>query len=131
MHSATKARILVVEDDFMNKVLVKEMLSLHGYTVIEASDGEEALAVVEGTAPDVVLMDLNMPKMDGVTATRLIKEKKGFEDLQIIALTASAMKGDEEMLLAKGFDGYVPKPIELSKLIAKVEEALKVERGGS
>lgn len=112
------SRVLVVEDDYMNMVLVKEMLTLHGYEVLEATTGVEAVDMAASERPDVIIMDLNLPEMDGVTATRIIKE--GLPDVPVVALTASAMKGDEEDVLAKGFDGYVPKPIELQRLLAAV-----------
>ena len=116
------AKVLVVEDDYMNMILVKEMLTLHGYEVLEATTGVEAVDMAASERPDVIIMDLNLPEMDGVTATRIIKE--GLPEVPVVALTASAMKGDEEDVLAKGFDGYVPKPIELERLLAAVSRGL-------
>ncbi len=129
--STDRPRVLVVEDNFMNKVLVREMLTLHGYEVIEAGTGKEAVELTSREAPDLILMDLHLPEMDGVTATRLIKEREELRMIPIVALTASAMKGDEETILSEGFDGYVPKPIELSKLLAVVGDALKRKDLGS
>ncbi len=123
--NASGAKILVVEDDFMNKVLVKEMLSLEGYVVLEASNGKEAIDIISAEKPDLILMDLNMPVMDGVTAARHIKKDEKFSSIPLLALTASAMKGDEQKILGEGFDGYVPKPIELKRLLDSVAEGLK------
>lgn len=117
-------RILVVEDNFMNKVLVREMLTLNGYEVLEAETGEEGVEMVVSERPDLVLMDINLPAMDGITATKCIKEREGFADTYVIAITAAAMKGDERDLIAKGFDGYVAKPIEMKKLLEAIEEGL-------
>ena len=117
-------KVLVVEDDFMNKVLVKEMLTLNGFIVVEAGDGKEAVAMAKSEAPDVILMDLHLPEMDGITAMKAIKDE-GLKT-PIIALTASAMIGDEEKILGHGFDGYVPKPIELKRLIESVSESIEV-----
>ncbi|MCK4738880.1 MAG: response regulator [Deltaproteobacteria bacterium] len=118
-------RVLVVEDDFMNKVLVKEMLTLNGFIVIEAGDGKEAVRMAVSESPDVILMDLHLPEMDGIRAMKTIKEDKG-QRMPIIALTASAMLGDEEKILNYGFDGYVPKPIELKRLVNSVKDAIKL-----
>ena len=119
-----RARILVVEDNEMNKVLVREILTLHGYEVIEAISGQEALEMISTHRPDIVLMDLNLPEMDGITATKIIKSDEESKNIPVIALTASAMKGDEERVLKEGFDGYVPKPIEMKKLLDSVSRGL-------
>ncbi len=118
-------KILVVEDNLMNKVLVKEILSVKGYQIIEAVTGKEAIEKTMAEKPDLILMDLQLPEMDGITATKLIKDKEEFKNIPVVALTASAMKGDEEKILKEGFDGYVPKPIEVKKLLDVVEENLK------
>ena len=118
------ARVLVVEDNFMNKVLVREMLVLHGYEVLEAETGEEAVDMIVRERPDIVLMDINLPAMDGIAATKLIKEKEGFKDTYVIAITAAAMKGDERDFIDKGFDGYVAKPIDIKKLLEALEKGL-------
>ena len=117
-------RVLVVEDDFMNKVLVKEMLTLNGFLVLEAGDGKEAVRMAVSESPDVILMDLHLPEMDGIRAMKTIKEEVG-QRMPIIALTASAMLGDEEKILSHGFDGYVPKPIELKRLVDSVKNAIE------
>lgn len=129
MDAAKKIRVLVVEDNFMNKVLVNELLTMHGYEVIEAGNGREAVEMAEAHVPDVVLMDINLPEMDGMEATRIIKGKEALKAIPILALTASAMKGDEEKFLREGFDGYVAKPIELAILIKELDRCLGKQEG--
>ncbi len=128
METAGKVRILVVEDNFMNKVLVKELLMVHGYDVLEAGNGNEAVDMTESLRPDIVLMDINLPEMDGMEATRIIKGRDSIKGIPILALTASAMKGDEEKFLREGFDGYVPKPIQLTVLVSELERCLQITR---
>ncbi|MCK5236545.1 MAG: response regulator, partial [Deltaproteobacteria bacterium] len=101
------------------------MLSLEGYTIMEAVNGAAALESMAKDAPDIVLMDLQMPVMGGLEAMGKIKEEERYKGIPVVALTASAMMGDEEKILAQGFDGYVPKPIELSKLLGEVSRVLK------
>lgn len=125
-----KIRVLVVEDNAMNKVLVGEILSMHGYAVIEACTGKEAVETALREKPDIVLMDINLPEMDGVAATKLIKASETLKRMPVVALTASAMQGDREKLMAEGFDGYVPKPIEFKVLLRTLEEGLKVHGKG-
>lgn len=131
--SATRHKILVVEDNFMNKVLVREILTLHGYDIIEAKSGTEAIKAINSLRPDIILMDIHLPEMDGITATRIIKSDERNRHIPILALTASAMKGEEENLMSKGFDGYVAKPIDRKKLLETIIESLgarRTEAGG-
>ncbi len=123
-----KLKILVVEDDFMNMILVKEILSLHGYEVLEAGNGKEAVEKASKEKPDLILMDINLPEMDGVTATKKIKAEESTKKIPIYALTASVMKGDAEKFLGEGFDGYLAKPIETKKLIESIESGLGKEK---
>jgi CheY-like chemotaxis protein len=125
VQAITKAKVLVVEDDFMNKVLVKEILSLEGYDIIEAVNGREAVDMASKHRPDLILMDIHLPEMDGVTATKLIKADESTKDIPVLALTASVMKGEAEKYLAQGFDGFLPKPIEVRKLLESVETGLR------
>ncbi|HBG46022.1 MAG TPA: response regulator [Deltaproteobacteria bacterium] len=124
MHEGKKKIILLVEDNHMNKVLVKEILTLHGYEIIEAETGTEALKVLTTDRPDVILMDLHLPGMDGVTATRIIKSDERNSSIPVLALTASAQRGEEDKLLSKGFDGYVAKPIEMKKLLDAISSSI-------
>ncbi|MBI5888254.1 MAG: response regulator [Deltaproteobacteria bacterium] len=113
----------------MNKMLVKEILTLNGYSVSEAKSGLEAIKLLSAGSsderPDIILMDLHLPVMDGYTATRIIKADERNKGIPILALTASAMKGDEEKILGMGFDGYIAKPIDVKKLADIVADFLK------
>ncbi len=119
-----KIKILLVEDNYMNLVLVTEILTLHGYSIVDAKTGTEAITVFNKERPDLVLMDLHLPGMDGVTATRIIKADVKNKDIPILALTASGLEGEEESILSKGFDGYVSKPIEVQKLLDSISKGL-------
>ncbi|MBI5886815.1 MAG: response regulator [Deltaproteobacteria bacterium] len=122
---AARPKILLVEDNFMNKVLVKEVLTLRGFDVVDANNGLEALKALSSMTPDVILMDLHLPEMDGITAMRIIKKDARYGAIPVLALTASAMKGEEEKILNKGFDGYIAKPVDIKNLAATVEGYLK------
>ena len=107
------AKILLVEDNLQNKILVHEILVMNGHEIIEAKNGVDAVkAAASGAPPDIVLMDIQLPEMDGVTAMRIIKSQERTKHVPVLALTASAMKGDEEKLLYR-FDGYLAKPIDI------------------
>ena len=109
-------KILVVDDNQDSRELVIKILKNKGYKLCEASDGEEALDKVALELPDLILMDISLPKMDGYEVTRRLKDSDKFKSIPIIALTAHAMKGDREKSLAKGCDGYIPKPIDVREL---------------
>lgn len=119
-----KVKVLLVEDNYMNKVLVREILSLNGYEIIEAKSGTEALKMLTMVRPDIILMDIHLPEMDGFTATRIIKSDARNKFIPVLALTASAMKGEEEKILSHGFDGYIAKPIEVKKMLALISSNL-------
>ncbi len=125
----SKPKVLLVEDNYMNKILVTEILTLNGYDIVEAASGIEAIRLIASERPDVVLMDLHLPEMDGVTATRIIKADKAVKGIPILALTASASQGEADDILGKGFDGYIGKPIEVKKLLATISESLKSKGG--
>lgn len=103
-------KILVVEDDTDNRCIVAKVLSVEGYQVIEAIDGVEALAQARAEHPDLILMDLALPNMDGWEATRRLKSDPATRSIPVVALTAFAMRGDEEQARAAGCDDYIPKP---------------------
>jgi two-component system cell cycle response regulator DivK len=114
--------ILIVDDNPTNLKLARVVLATEGYEVRAAVDAEEALALLEGFHPRVILMDLQLPGMDGLTLTQRLKEDPSTRDITILALTAYAMKGDEEKALRAGCDGYITKPIDtrtLPTLIAR------------
>ncbi len=120
-----KAKVLLVEDNYMNKVLVREILTLNGYEIIEAKSGTEALKMLTMVRPDIILMDIHLPEMDGFTATRIIKSDERNKFIPVLALTASAMKGEEgDEILNQGFDGYIAKPIEVKKMLAIISSNL-------
>jgi CheY-like chemotaxis protein len=106
------ATILLVDDNVTNLKLAADVLKLDGHAIVKALDASEALAVLETLCPDLILMDLAMPGMDGLALTRLLKEEPRFRNVPIVALTASAMKGDDHKALAAGCDGYITKPID-------------------
>jgi len=104
--------VLVVEDNPLNMKLVKNILQLGNYRVLEAANAESGLDHIRKQVPDLVLMDIQLPGMDGFTATRIIKEELGLKELPVIALTAYAMQGDEQKVIAAGCDGYISKPLD-------------------
>lgn len=113
------SRILLVEDNEMNRDMLSRRLERRGYEVVLAVDGEEAVAMAGTVDPDLVLMDMSLPKIDGWEATRRIKAT--LPALPIIALTAHAMAGDEQRAREAGCDDYDTKPVELPRLLAKIE----------
>ena len=125
MVAETKKKILVVEDNPMNQILAREILTANGYDVVEANTGSDAIKRVMAERPDIILMDLNLPEMDGITATKILKSDDNYRDITIIALTASAMKGEVERILAEGFDGYISKPIEVKKFIKDISSYIR------
>lgn len=117
-------RILVVDDNENNRILMRDILNFHGYEVIEAEDGVEALKKAKEEKPALMLLDLQMPVMDGFTAIRKIREDNELKDLIVIAITSFAMKDNQEKALSAGFDGYITKPINTRKLPEIVENFL-------
>ncbi|MFP4324249.1 MAG: response regulator [Anaerolineales bacterium] len=117
-------RILVVEDNPDNRILITDVLTSLSYDVLVAVDGEEGVAKADAEKPDLILMDLSLPHMDGWTATGQIKANPDLQHIPIIALTAHAMVGDRERALEAGCDDYVSKPIDLRELAGKLAEYL-------
>ena len=113
-------RILVVDDSLVNLELAEYTLQQAGYAVATASDATEAQAALEAQRPDLILMDIQLPGMDGLELTRVIKADPRFAGVKIVALTSYAMKGDEEKAVEAGCDGYITKPIEPRAFPAKV-----------
>ena len=114
--------VLVVEDDELNLKLVKELLEFNGFETLEATNGLQALEMIRRERPSLVLMDIQMPAMDGIEATRQIKADASIRDIPVVALTSSAMKGDKEAILAAGCDEYMSKPIDIHCLLKLIEE---------
>lgn len=121
----TRQRILVVDDNPANLKLAADLLECEGYLVERASDAEEALDLVNGSPPDLILMDIALPGMDGLTLTRLLKENQRTNHIRIVALTAFAMKGDDKKAFEAGCDAYISKPIDTRRLPMQVAEFLK------
>jgi two-component system cell cycle response regulator DivK len=117
--------VLVVEDDQDNREMVVKVLKHNGYRPIEAVDGQEAVERVRAENPDLILLDLYIPKMNGYEVTRKLKGDQDLHHIPIIALTAHAMKGDREEALAAGFDGYITKPIDVRELPRQIEHFLR------
>jgi CheY-like chemotaxis protein len=120
----TGERILVVEDNERNLKLVRDVLRYAGYEVVEARSGEQAVVLAERQPPDLVLMDLQLPKMDGAEALRRLRAGPGTGRIPVVAVTAFAMKDDRERALAAGFDGYLEKPISVRALPGQVRAVL-------
>ena len=120
--AAMAKKILVVEDDIDNRRIVAKVLSVVGYQVIEASDGVEALSQARNQRPDLILMDLALPKLDGWEATRQLKGDDATRSIPVVALTAVAMRGDEEQARAAGCDDYLPKPARPAAIRALVRK---------
>lgn len=117
--------VLVVEDNQDNRELIVKALRVNGYNVIEAADGEEAIEKAKAERPDLILMDLFIPKIDGYEVTRILKGNDEFKNIPVIACTAHAMKGDMEDALAAGCDGYIPKPIDVRELSNQINSFLR------
>lgn len=121
-------KVFLVEDNEMNRDMISRRLTKRGYEVAIAVDGAEAVATVGTVRPDIILMDMSLPVIDGWEATRRIKSDPAFRHVPIIALTAHAMSGDREKALQAGCDDYDTKPIELQRLLDKMEALLNRPR---
>lgn len=119
-----EARILCVEDNPQNMRLVRKILKKNGYDVIEAEDGLTGIQLAHNERPDLILMDINLPDIDGLEATRRLKGVEDLARIPVVALTANAMHGDRERCLEAGCSGYVPKPITKSELLNTVAHFL-------
>jgi two-component system, sensor histidine kinase and response regulator len=130
---ARSIRILLAEDNSVNQKLASRLLEKHGYHVVTASNGKEALERLENDYFDLVLMDVQMPEIDGFAATAAIRKKEETTGahIPIIVMTAHAMQGDKERCLAEGMDGYVAKPINFKELLAAVQAAVEDSRMAS
>ena len=116
--------ILIVEDNEMNREMLSRRLERRGYAILLAVDGENGIAMARAQVPDLILMDMSLPVMDGWEATRLLKTDEALKRIPVIALTAHAMANDREKALEAGCDDYDTKPIELPRLLAKMEALL-------
>ena len=118
--------ILIVEDDPKSLTLLRDLLQVSGYSTIEATDGKQGIESAKTGTPDLILMDIQLPEIDGLEATRILKADVTTSNIPVIALTAYAMKGDKERALEAGCDGYLTKPIDIKELLKMVTEYLPV-----
>jgi len=122
-------KILVVEDNVFNRDLIQRFLEPEGFEVVVARDGIEGVASAQSERPDLVLMDMSLPIVDGWEATRRLKADPATAGIPVIALTAHAMLGDREKALAAGCDDYDTKPIDIERLLAKIQALLSARQG--
>ena len=125
------SRILIIEDNATNLELMTYLLKAFGHTTIVATDGEQGVEVALRTAPELILCDLALPKLDGYGVARQLKAAPGLHRVPLIAVTASAMVGDRDKALGMGFDGYITKPIEPETFVTEVEGYLRPEAGNA
>jgi len=123
-----RATILYVEDNFDNRMLVRRVLEAEGYRVVEAEDGTQGIERLKSEIPDLVLMDINLPEVDGYEVTKRFKQLPSMAKVPVIAMTANVMKGDREKTLAAGCDGYIPKPIDIDTLPDQIAKFLGTKK---
>jgi two-component system, cell cycle response regulator DivK len=121
----SNAVILYIEDNIDNRTLIRRILTSEGYELKEAGNAGEAMEMLGSLHPDLILMDINMPDVDGYTLTSQIRTISGFESIPIVALTANVMRGDRERSLEAGCDGYIQKPIDIDLLPQQIERYLR------
>jgi two-component system cell cycle response regulator DivK len=121
----SKGSVLYVEDNVDNRMLVRRVLMAEDYEVIEAGSAQQALDLLAQQVPDLILVDINMPEVDGYTLTAKIRSMPGFTTVPIIALTANVMRGDREKSLEAGCDGYIQKPVDIDVLSQQVARYIR------
>lgn len=117
--------ILCIEDDVANRTLVRRVLEAEGYQVIEAEDGYAGLNLIRNRPPDLIIVDINLPDVDGYEVTAQLKKLESMAQVPVVAITANVMKGDRERSLAAGCDGYIQKPIDIDLLPQQIAGFLK------
>ena len=125
------AKILYIEDNLTNRMLVKRILMVEDHTVLEAENGTEGIRVAEEELPDLILVDINMPDMDGYQVTAHLRKNPKLDSVPIVALTANVLRGDREKSLEAGCDGYIQKPLDVDMLPSQVEAFLRQSRQGA
>jgi two-component system cell cycle response regulator DivK len=118
--------ILHIEDNFENRILVRRLLQSASYQVLEAENALQAINYLRTTRPDLILMDINMPDVDGYTLTSKLKTVPGIKQIPIIAITANAMRGDREKSLRAGCNGYIEKPIDIDTFLDQIEHFINL-----
>jgi two-component system cell cycle response regulator DivK len=124
------AKILLVEDNELNRDMLSRRLLRKGYTLVMAEDGQQAVVMAEKETPDIILLDMSLPVVDGWTAARELKKLEATRGIPVIALTAHAMSGDREKALDAGCDDYDTKPVEFPRLLGKIEALLEKKLAG-
>jgi two-component system cell cycle response regulator DivK len=119
------ATILYVEDNLENRILIRRILQAEGFHMLEAENAYQALSLIRTSSPDLILMDINMPGLDGYSLTEQLKSQPAHRNIPIIALTANVMKGDRERTIKAGCDGYIQKPIDVDLLPFQVRTYLE------
>ena len=122
------AKIPYIEDNLTNRMLVKRILMVEDHTVLEAENGTEGIRVAEKELPDLILVDINMPDMDGYEVTAHLRKNPARDNVPIVALTANVLRGDRERSLEAGCDGYIQKPLDVDMLPSQVEAFLRHRR---
>ena len=122
MASPSAKTILIVEDNELNKKLFRDLLEANGYTVFHTGDGLSVMDMARKHHPDLILMDIQLPELSGIEVTKLLKKDQELKTIPVVALTAFAMKGDEEKIRASGCEGYISKPISVPSFLATVKE---------
>ena len=117
-------KILIVEDNEKNMKLVRDILAFQGYEVLEAVTGEQGVALALSEAPDLILMDIQLPDISGVTALQRIREDKSLDAVPVLAVSASVMPDEQQRIVTSGFDAFIAKPLSLKPFLATVNEAL-------
>jgi len=121
-------KLLIVEDNQDNRELAIKVLKNKGYEIIEAVDGEEAIEKAISEKPDLILLDISLPKLDGYEVAKRLKSMEEFQEIPIVAFTAHAMKGDREKVIAGGFEGYISKPINVREFPDQIKAYLRGKR---
>jgi two-component system cell cycle response regulator DivK len=121
-------KILIVEDNEDNRELVVKVLRNKGFQMVEAADGEEALEKAVAEKPDLILLDISLPKLDGYEVAKRLKSMDEFKEIPIVAFTAHAMKGDREKVIVAGFEGYISKPVNIRELPDQVKSYIRGKR---
>lgn len=120
-------KILIVDDNEKNRKLLKTIIESHGYETIEADNGKEGVRLARESKPLLILMDIQMPVMDGIEAAKILKSENEMADIPIIAVTSYAMKGDREKFLATGINDYIAKPIDVNEVISIIDKYIQGE----
>ena len=123
----SKKRILIVEDNDLNLKLFRDLLGAHGYETIETKDGHDALGLAKEHQPDLIIMDIQLPEISGLDVTKQIKADLEVSNIPVVAVTAFAMRDDEEKILRAGCEAYISKPISIGPFLHTIEKFLNVE----